>query len=184
MLFHCYSTFASQFSIVSPEQSLVYPWLQHVRAVHWEALLCLTVWANLRARRTSGWADASRLFLNDLKYTVAIVRLKGQGVINQTYTLYLVFSPRQCSVLTSLSQSAHVLYMSAFTLCLHLARSPGIHWKTGEIYVLFLSNVFLQGRARAAWWFRIWGRETLGPWAQLVMCPLAWGGAVESSCRI
>lgn len=138
----------------------------------------------LRERRTSGWADASRPFLNHLKYTVEIVRLKGQGVINQTYTLYLVFSPRQCSVLTSLSQSAHVLYMSAFTLCLHLARSPGIHWKTGEIYVLFLSNVFLQGRVRATWWFRIWGRETLGPWAQFVMCPQARGGAVELSCRI
>lgn len=58
--------------------------------------------------------------------------------MNQTSASYLVLSARQRSVpLTSLAQSAHVLYMSPFTLCLHLAYIPQAYVeKTGEICVV------------------------------------------------
>lgn len=47
--------------------------------------------------------------------------------------------------------------------CVFISHVPQAYiGKTGEIYVLFLSNVFLRGRVWAAEWFRIWGRETLG----------------------
>lgn len=51
-------------------------------------------------------------------------------------------------MLTSRSQSAHVLYMSPFTLCLHLTCSSGSYRKPGEIDALLVSNVCLQARVR------------------------------------
>lgn len=160
--------------------------------------LCCVNWgySPLSCWRHTVWAKVQYLWMNrgqpswhlsKIKWNVLrelkIFRLKGYGVINQTYSLYLDSPEPQCSVLTLLSQSAHVLYMSPFTLCLHLACSPGIHWKTREIYVLFLSNVFLQGRVWAAWWFRIREREKLGPWIQLVMSLHPCGDAAEAIDR-
>lgn len=70
--------------------------------------------------------------LNNLKYLVAaeslqVKRLEGHKSDNPT--LYLGLIPKQCSVLTSALQPAHVLYMSPFRLCLHLACSSGMHWE-------------------------------------------------------
>lgn len=105
----------------------------------------------------------------NLKYMLENLQVKRlEGHKSDNPTLYLGLIPKQCSALTSPWQSAHVLYMSPFRLCLHLACSSGIHRKkktkkTGEIQVLFLSNVvFLPGRVWAAEWFRIWRREMAG----------------------
>lgn len=48
----------------------------------------------------------------------------------------------------------------------------------------FCQMFFLQDRVWAAWWFRIWGREMLGPWTYLVLSPQAFGEALEMLDRM
>ena len=65
------------------------------------------------------------------------------------------------------------------------SRSPGLHWKTGEIYVLFLSNVFSAGQSLGSLMVEDRRkRETLGPWVHLVMSPQACGNAEETLCAL
>lgn len=94
------------------------------------------------------------------------------------------------------SPSAHVLNMSPFTLRLRLARSPGTRrslggggWRrSGDIYVLFLSNFVSPGQSRSR--PTIWDFEAERRWApralMVITCPQACGGrAVEaSSCAL
>lgn len=119
-----------------------------------------------------------------------VERLRGHK--SDIPTLYLGFIPRQRSVLTSPSQSAHVLYMSPFTLCLHLTSSPGIHWsfkkkkKKVEISMFCFCQIFGVSGAEFGLPNDL-GYEAERRWAPralMVMCPRACGEAVEALCRL